>query len=31
MTINTTPTGTVEHVGPCTLIVETNKRTTEEW
>ncbi|MGX5769752.1 ParB/RepB/Spo0J family partition protein [Microbacterium trichothecenolyticum] len=28
MTINTTPTGTVEHIDPSTLIVETNVRTT---
>ena len=28
MTINTTPTGTVEHIDPNTLIVETNVRTT---
>lgn len=27
MTINTTPTGTVEHLDPSTLIVETNVRT----
>ena len=31
MTITTTPTGTVEHIDPCTLIVETSARTTEEW
>ncbi|WP_374976634.1 ParB/RepB/Spo0J family partition protein [Microbacterium trichothecenolyticum] len=28
MTISTTPTGTVEHIAPSTLIVETNVRTT---
>jgi len=28
MTINTSPTGTVEHIDPSTLIVETNVRTT---
>jgi hypothetical protein len=31
MTITTTPTGTVEHIDPNTLIVGTNVRTTEEW